>query len=447
MDLGYELFVIVLLTLINGFFSAAEIGVISIRRTRLQELADEGRRGARAALTLRKNPEQFLATVQIGITVVGATAGAFGGAVLEGPLTVWLSELGVGSAAEELALALVVAFVSVLSIVLGELVPKSLALRASEGVSLAVARPLLWLSRAARPLVWFLTGTSNLILRPFRDETTFSEARLSPEELQHLVEEASETGSLSPAAGDIASRAIELNELPIASLLIPRPLVTYLRKSASKEEVWRILKEHPHSRYPVVEHDLDSVEGYVLNRDLVCQLVEDKEVKIADVMREVPIAMERAPAVDVLRTLQAKHAQLAVVVDQQGNTTGIVTIGDIAEALLGDILGENERSVESFRVEGPGVVLVRSTTPVQELNRALGTELPVSPNYSTLSGLLMTASGRIMKVGEELTVEHVKFSVVEASPRQVKLVRMHLPSRKPNDPDDDSPEQDGDDGS
>jgi putative hemolysin len=436
LDLSYELLVIVVLTLINGFFSAAEIGVISIRRTRLQELASEGRRGARAALTLRKNPEQFLATVQIGITVVGATAGAFGGAVLEAPLAEWLTQLGVGTAADELALALVVAFVSVLSIVLGELVPKSLALRASEPVSLAVARPLLWLSRFTKPLVWLLTSMSNLILRPFRDETTFSEARLSPEELQHLVEEASETGSLSPTAGDIASRAIELSELAVGSLLIPRPLVTYVRRDASKDEVWDLLKNRPHARYPVVEQDLDSVEGYVLYRDLVRQLVDDGEVRIDDVLREVPIVMERTPAVEVLRTLQAKHAQLAVVVDAQGMITGIVTIGDVAEELLGDILGESERSVEAFRVESEGVVLVRSTTPVQELNRGLGIDLPISANYSTLSGLLMTESGRIMKVGEELWIDRSKFVVVDASPRQVKLVRMHLPARKTDDADD-----------
>ncbi len=427
MNFGYEILVILLLTLINGFFSAAEIGVISIRRTRLQELANEGKRGARAALSLRKNPEQFLATVQIGITVVGATAGAFGGAVLEAPLSAWLTERGVTRAADELALTIVVVFVSVLSIVLGELVPKSLALRASERVSLAVARPLLWLSRTARPLVWLLTGMSNLLLKPFRDATTFSEARLSPEELQHLVEEASETGSISPAASDIASRAIELSDLTVASLLIPRPLVTYLRRDASREEVWKTLKERPHARYPVVERDLDSIEGYVLHRDLVRQLIEDEDVCIKDVLREVPVVTERTPAVQALRSLQAKHAQLAVVLDDQGMSHGIVTISDIAEELLGEILGESDHSVESVRVESVGVVLVRATTPVQELNRELGTDLPVSAHYSTLSGLLMTETGRIMKIGEEVVIDRARFTVVDASPRQVKLVRIHLP--------------------
>ena len=175
---GAELLVILVLSLVNGFFSASEIGILSVRRTRLQELANEGHRGALSALALRQNPERFLATVQIGITVLGATAGAFGGATLEAPLAAWLTGLGLRRGADELALALVVALISVLSIVLGELVPKSLALRSSERVSLLVSRPLLWMSQAARPVVWFLTTVSNLLLRPFRDQTTFTEARL-----------------------------------------------------------------------------------------------------------------------------------------------------------------------------------------------------------------------------------------------------------------------------
>lgn len=438
MSLSSDLLVIVVLTVVNGFFSAAEIGVLSVRRTRLRELEDEGKRGAAAALKLRDNPEQFLATVQVGITVVGATAGAFGGAVLEEPLAKWLTGLGIERGAEQLALAIVVAFVSVLSIVLGELVPKSLALRASERVSLLVARPLLWLSSAARPLVWFLTTLSNLVLTPFRDHTTFTESRLSPDELQHLVEEASTSGSLPPAAGDIASRAIEMGNLPISSLLVPRSEVVYLRRDATRDEIWALLKSSPQSRYPVVERDLDSVDGYVLDRDLVRQLIEEQTCDIGKVTREVPLVAERTPAVQVLRLLQEKRAQLAVIIDDHGMTLGIVTVGDIAEELLGEILSEYEVPAPTIRFEAPGVALVPANASLQEINRALGTDLPVSPDYATLSGLLMHASERIMKVEEELTLDGVRFVIADASARQVKLVRMHLPSES-RDQDSQSP--------
>ncbi|MEO8195095.1 MAG: hemolysin family protein [Thermoanaerobaculia bacterium] len=435
MGFGFELLVILSLTLINGFFSAAEIGILSVRRTRLLELANEGKRGASAALRLRKNPERFLATVQVGITVLGASAGAFGGATLEAPLAAALSSLGVRHLADELALAVVVAFVSVLSIVLGELVPKSLALRSSERVSLLVARPLLGISRAARPVVWFLTTLSNLLLRPFRDRTTFTESRLSPDELQHLVEEASTAGSLLPAAGNIASRAIDLGGLPISSLLIPRPQVAYLRRDATREEIWALLKSRPHSRYPVVAHDLDAVEGYVTERELVRQLVEEKSVDLASVLRQVPMVAARTGAVAVLRDLQERRLQLAVVIDQHGMTAGIVTIDDIAEELLGEILSENEKPEEAMLRDADGFALVRADTPVQEVNRKLGTELSVSSDYSTLSGLLMHESGKILRAGEELLVDGVRFEVIEATPRQVKVVRVHLPSGSPRKAD------------
>ncbi len=321
-----------------------------------------------------------------------------------------------------------VAFISVSSIVLGELVPKSLALRSSERVSLLVSRPLLWMSQAARPVVWFLTTVSNLLLRPFRDQTTFTEARLSPDELQHLVEEAATSGSLLRAAGDIASRAIELGELPISSLLIPRTQVAYLRRDATRDEVWALLQSRPHSRYPVVLRDLDSVEGYVLERNLVQQIIEGGGVDIGAILRGVPLVAARTPAVEVLRDLQERRAHLAVVIDQHGMTAGIVTIGDIAEELLGEVLGEHEKPAEAIRRDAGGSALVRADTPVQEVNRQLGTDLPVSPDYSTLAGLLMHESGQILRAGEEQLVDGVRIEVVEATPRQVKRVRLHLPS-------------------
>ena len=197
---------------LNAVFSGAEIAVLSVRRSRLRELADEGRAAAIAALELRANPEQFLATVQVGITVVGAAAGAFGGAQLAEPLADALQRLGAGEWADPFAFALIVSLVAFLSVVFGELVPKSIALRASERYALLVARPLFSLSRLAKPVVWFLTWTSNLVLRPLHDRTNFTEARMSPDELQQLVEEATHSGAIdartaeSPPARSTSAR-------------------------------------------------------------------------------------------------------------------------------------------------------------------------------------------------------------------------------------------------
>lgn len=426
-SLSGELLIILALTLLNGFFSAAEIGVLAVRRTRLMELVEEGRRGARAALSLRDDPEDFLATVQVGITFISASAGAFGGVTLAAPLADRLRSLGIERGAEQLAFVLVVSLISTLSIVLGELVPKSLALRSSERVSLWVARPLKALARAARPLIWLLTSLSNLLLRPLRDQTNFIEARISPDELQTMVEEASTAGALSPGIGAITSRALDLEQLPISSLLIPRRDVVSIPLHASRDEVWQILKRSPHARYPVVERTLDAVEGYVTTRDLVHQIVETHAVDVRAVLRELPAFAERAPAVEVLRALQEKRNQLGLVVDEHGMVSGIICIADIVEELLGEILDEHERPVRSLRREGPGVALVRADTPIQEVNRELNLDLPLSADYATLSGLLMERSTRIMKVGERLELADISFEVVEATPRLVKLIRVRYP--------------------
>lgn len=423
MGYGFEILLIFALTLLNGFFSAAETGLLSVRRTRLEELAAEGKRTARVALALKNGPEQFLATVQVGITFVGATASAFGGATLATPIARWLEEVGVERGAEQLALAAVITVVSVLSIVLGELVPKSLALRSSEGVSMVVARPLHVLARIARPLVWLLTALSNLVLRPFRDQTTFTEARLSPEELQSLVEEASTSGSLSASVSDIASRALELDDMPISSLLIPRRTVAAIEIAATRDEVWKLLKRRPHARYPVVEGGLDTVLGYVTARELVAQIIDTGSVDVRSILRELPVFGERTAAVEVLRSLQKTQTQLGVIVDEHGMSSGIVTITDIAEELLGDILDEHERPFAQVRKEDDESFLVRADITIQELNRELKTDFEVSADYATLSGLLMHESGRIMRPGERLTVERLECEVIDATPRHVKLVR------------------------
>src|SRR5690606_29150944 len=208
-----ELSVVLALTLANGLFAGAEIAVVAIRSTRVGELENETAGGA-ALAKLRRNPERFLATVQIGITVVSATAAAFGGATLARDLAPVLANLGLpADTAQSVALALVVIGVSYLSLVLGELVPKSLALKRSERYALLAARPLLLLGRAAGPLVWFLTASSNAILRMFGDRTSFTESQISRDELLSAIDEATDSGEVSPRAADMASRAIDLETL------------------------------------------------------------------------------------------------------------------------------------------------------------------------------------------------------------------------------------------
>jgi putative hemolysin len=419
-----------LLVLANGVFAGAELAVLSLRRTRLRELMDEGSSSARSVEKLRGDPERFLATVQIGITVIGATAAAFGGASIATRLGGVLAGLGVpAQQADSIAFAAVVAFVSYLSLVLGELVPKSLALRAGERYALFIGRPLHGLSWLMRPVVWFLTASSNVVLRLFGDRTNFTEGRLSAEELQQLVEEAAKHGTLDPHAGEIASRAFEMGELTLGELMVPREKIVALRRHSSAEEIRRMLLERGHSRMPVYEDTPDNIVGYVIAKDLLAVAWEGNLIVLEDVMRPPLFLVETMRAMDALKELQKRRMQLAVVVDERGGVVGLVTVEDLVEELVGDILSESETPEELVKREGPTTAVVQASAALRDVNRALGLDLDEDQDYSTVAGLCIAlAGGAIPEPGTRLQAEDgLVLEVLDASPRRVRTVRFHLP--------------------
>ena len=425
-----ELAVVLALVLANGVFAGAEIAVIALRRSRIRQLVEEGRPGARAVRELREAPERFIATVQTGITVVGATAAAFGGAELARRLAPGIAAIpGVAPYAGTIALALVVALVSFLSLVLGELVPKSLALRNAERYALAAGRPLLLLSYLVRPVVWLLTRTSNLVLRPFGDRTTFSETRLSAEELEQLVEEAGKFGSLDASTAEIASRALAFRELTAGDVMVPRSRVVALPLAAPPEDLKRMLLEEGRSRMPVYDGTVDEVVGYVVAKDLAAMAWERELIVLADLVRPVHFVPETARAVQVLRDLQRRRMHLAVVVDEHGGMAGLLTLEDLLEELVGEILGEAEHPQELFRREPDGSTVVRGDVPVREANRALGLDLPEGGDYTSVGGLCVALAGAVPERGTRLrTANGIELEVLEASPRVVRQVRITPPA-------------------
>ncbi|MBI3205643.1 MAG: HlyC/CorC family transporter [Myxococcales bacterium] len=420
-----ELLVILVLVLVNGLFAGAEIAVVGFERARLAPLVEAGGRRARAVQALRDDPERFFATVQIVITVVGATAGAFGGATfardLAPVLAPWL-----GAYAGEVALALVVVVVSFSSLVLGELVPKSLALRQREPYALFAAPALLWLSRAVRPLVWLLTKASNLVLRAFDDSTTFSEARLSPEELRTLVEEAADSGTLDPRVGEIATRALDFAKLTASHVMIPRTRVVGIERRAHADEIRRVVLEHAHSRLPVYHGDLDAIVGYVLYKDLLPLAWEGRLLVLEDLIRPAIVASEAMEASQVLHEMRAQHTHLAVVVDPEGGTAGIVTFDDLVEELVGDVFGElHSAPADSMRPEADGSILVRAEVPIRDVNRAHDLTLPEGDGFSTVGGLCLRRAGRVPQAGDRLALDDGTLLVIEeASERAVVRVRL-----------------------
>jgi putative hemolysin len=424
-----ELAIILVLILLNGLFAGAEIALLTLRKARLQQLLDRGSAAARAVAALRNQPERFLATVQTGITVIGASAATFGGASLGHDLRERLSAVPlIGPFAHDIALACVIVLVSYFSIVLGELVPKSIALRHQERYALIAGRPLLWLSFAAKPLVWLLTGSANLLLRPFGDHTTFGESRLSREELRELVEEAAKAGSLDPRSGEIASRALEFGQLTARDIMVPRSRIDAVPRNASPEEVKTLLLESGHSRMPVYEGTLDSIVGYISAKDFLALAWERQLIVLEDLIRPIHFVPDSVSAPQLLRELQSRHASLAIVVNEHGGIVGLVTLEDLIEELVGEIFTEHEVPEELVRREPDGSALIRGNAPIRAVNRELSIDLPEGGS-STIAGLCTEIARRIPQRGTRLEVaDGCEIEIVDASPRLVRLVRL-LPAR------------------
>lgn len=435
-----DLVLILLLIVANGIFAGAEIAVIALRRSRVLELVESGRRGARSVLALRSDPERFLATVQIGITVVSATAAAFGGSTVAAAIAPVLQDIGVPPHwSDRAALAVVVALVSYLSIVLGELVPKSLALHRPEAYALLVARPLLALSWIARPLVRLLTLSSNALLVPLGDRTTFTETRHSAEELQHIVEEAAKAGTVHPQVGEIASRAIDFADLTAGDVMVSREQVVMLPRNATPDAIRHLLLEHGHSRIPVYEDRVDNVVGYLNVKDILAMAWERELIVLADLLRPAYFVPDGTPAVELLQEMRRRHVLIAMVVDERGGVEGIVTMEDLVEELVGEIFSEHVKQVpELFRSEPNGTVLVDGAAPVRDVNRALDLNLPEDDAWNSVAGLCLATAGHIPAPGERIGLDNgLVLEIVDATPRRVRLVRVHPAPQRPGDEESD----------
>lgn len=430
----FEIVTVLVLIVVSGVLAGAEIAVVSVRKTRIQSLQEAGRGGAGALAELRSNPERFLATVQIGITVVGTTAGAFGGGTVAEHLSSLLRPLPlVGAHAHDVAFGLVVALVSYLSLVVGELVPKSLALRAAEPYALVMSRVLLGLSWLARPLVYLLTASSNLVLKPFSDRTTFTEARLSKEELQQLVEEAAKTGALDEQTRDLTARALDFQSLTGTDIMVPRNRIVALPRNATRQAIQRSLLEERRSRIPIYEGTLDNIIGYVTAKDLLPLAWEGKLIVLADVIRPVKHFIESTPAAQVLQFMQAEKERLAILLDEHGAVAGLVTFEDLVEELVGEFFSEHDKQTDPIVRESAGAALVRGEVTIRDANRELALELEEPDGITTVAGLCgVLAGGVVPSRGARLASQSgAVLEVLDVSNRAVRRVRLTFPSSAP----------------
>lgn len=399
-----EILLIGVLLLLNGFFAGAEIAVLTARRGRIQTLADRDRRAA-ALLRLKVDPDRFLATVQIGVTVVSTLASAVAGVAAIERLEPWFASIRwpwAQQLAEPLAVGVVVFTIAYLSLVVGELLPKSLAVRHAEAIALQVARPIELMSRVSRPVIAVLTASSGLFLRlgGGKDEGPRSGFH-TLEDLRAIAAEAEEQGVVK---GDVVSRAIEFQDRDVREILTPRSRIDGIAVEASLEEALRRARESGHSRFPIYQGSLDDIVGFVYARDLYEAERTHKEFDLRHLTRVVPVIPANKKASVLLAEMRAQRAHVAVVVDEHGTTTGLVTMEDLLEVIVGEIEDEHGEPIARVREEADGNLEVDGAVSVRELNAEWGMALPESADYVTVAGLILNCMGSVPRGGERLEV-------------------------------------------
>lgn len=435
-----ELLLILLLLVFNGVFAMAEIAIVSAKKARMMERAEKGSSGARLALKLAENPERFLSTVQIGITLVGVLAGAFGGASLAGYVTPWLKEVPwLAEHAEEVAFGLVVAFITYLSLIIGELVPKSLALRNAEGIACLMAGPMDWLSRVASPLVWVLELSTRALMRFFGK--TQAPSGPTTAEVEVLLREGLITGNVRHEESELVEGVFDLRELKAEEIMRPKPKVIFLHVNDSAASVAEELGEGVRQVvFPVYDETRDHLVGMVSLRALFLSVAAGKDQKVSELMREPVFVSDNQPALTLLEELRKASHHAAMVTDEFGIVRGMVTIEDLAEEVVGDLKTNrpDSSSQPQVRENGPDAWLADGMTEIDAVNDAIhGFEVIANAEddaFQTLAGFIMQHLERLPREGEKFTVGGFEIEIIDMDRQRIDKVgvrRVPLPPVSP----------------
>lgn len=422
--IGLEIGIILLLVLANGIFAMSEIAVVAARKIRLQQRAEEGDHRAQAALELANSPAQFLSTVQFGITLVGVLAGAYGGARLSAPLADFIRQVPeLAPYAETMALAAVVAGITVLSLIFGELVPKNVGLQYPETIAAWVARPMMILSKVGGPIVKALTGATTLVMRLFGVKGS-PEGGLTEDEIRAVISEGAETGVLEPAEESIVQRVFQLGDQRVAAIMTPRVDIEWVDINITPEELREFLASHVHTQFVVCHDDLDNVLGMVRAADLLPVILKGGPVDLRSLIREPLFVPDSMRAFQLLESFRSSHKHTAIVMDEFGAVEGLVTVTDLLEGLVGALPADATEARGAFVPRGDGSWLVEGSAPIDQVVDKLDLQIPEEEQgaYHTLAGFVMTRLGRIPHTADKFEWGSWRFEVVDMDGRRVDKV-------------------------
>jgi putative hemolysin len=421
--LTLQLSIVLLLILVNGFFAMAEIALISARPARLQPLAAEGSPGAEAALELKGDPSRLLATVQIGITIIAVLSGTLGEATFGERLQNYLVEHGgfLAAYAHAISMAVVVIAISYFSLILGELVPKRIALAHPERIAAALARIMRWMARMTTPLEWLLSATTDLLLRllPLHGEPV----PVTDEEIGFMLREGVAAGHIPLAETAIVEMALRLGDRRISALMTPRTQIEFLDLDDPEEETRARIRDSDYSRFPVLQGGTHQLAGIVQVKDLLAASFSGQPFNLRAALRPPLFLPNTVMVLRALEVFKTSGEPMALVVDEYGDLEGLVTQTDILEALVGDIPGSDETDPRIVHRED-GTWLVDGMLGLDELKQALGVaRLPgEDPEFHTLGGYLMARLNRVPMVADRITADSHRFEIVEMDGRRVDRV-------------------------
>jgi putative hemolysin len=424
MMLAIEIVIVLLLIVLNGVFAMSELALVSARRARLLVLERRGVAGAAAARQLTEEPQRFLPTVQVGITLVGMLAGVFGGARLAGTLSVALSRIAwLRPFAGGLSLVLVVLLITYLTLVVGELVPKQLALRRPEAIAARIARPLAMLARITGPVVWLLSASSAAVLRLFGPARA-KRPGVTEEELRALLAEGAQEGVLEAEERDIIERVLRLADKPVRAIMTPRTELAWIDRGDPKGDIIAALKGAPHSRFVVCDGSVDNVVGVVQAKDMLDRLLDGGDLSVSAALRTPIVVPDTVTALDALERLKSDPVGLALVMDEYGSFEGVVTATDVLEAIVGD--PEDGGPAPATGEGAPeGTLVMDGMMPVDEVKaRLLLPDLPAEGSYHTLAGLLLALLRRVPRSGDRIVFAGWRFEVLEMDGRRVARVQV-----------------------
>ena len=417
-----EFLIILFLVILNGIFAMAEIALVSSKKVRLEEKANNGSKGAKIALQLLHKPEEFLSTVQIGITLIGVIAGAYGGANWTNDVSAFIAQFGLlQKYAVEISYVIVVGIITYLSIIVGELVPKSIAFNNPEGVAIALAPVMSVLSLITTPLVKFLSFSTKTVVSIFRIKVK-NEPPVTEEELKILLDQGSQLGTFEKNESEMIKSIFRFGDRKAKSVMINRQEIVWIDVNDSRENIEKIMNSSTFSRLPLGDGSLDRVIGIIKVKDYFRQSDVGKEADLRDIVTQPLFVQKNMPGIKILDRFRETKIHLAIIIDEYGSTQGMITLHDLVENILGELPERYENYEKPVFEREDGSFLIDGSILIDELEEILKVRFERHQEYSTLGGYVMSKLNRIPKTGDKFSSENYKFEVVDMDGKRVDKV-------------------------